>query len=78
MATPEAKAIYRQRGQTIELRFADAKAHRGLRRFSARGLKRVRIEVGLWVLAHNPWVVWAARQRKATAGQGGIPCEAAA
>ncbi|MGZ3433000.1 MAG: transposase, partial [Isosphaeraceae bacterium] len=45
--TPEAKAIYRKRGQTVELRFADAKAHRGLRRFSGRGLERVRIEVGL-------------------------------
>ena len=46
MQTPEAKAIYRKRGQTVELRFADAKAHRGLRRFSGRGLERVRIEVG--------------------------------
>ena len=35
MQTPAAKAIYRQRGQTIELRFADAKAHRGLRRSAA-------------------------------------------
>ena len=51
MQTPEAKAIYRKRGQTVELRFADAKAHRGLRRFSGRGLERVRIEVGLCVLA---------------------------
>ena len=42
MNTPEAKAIYRQRGQTVELRFADAKTHRGLRRFSGRGLERAR------------------------------------
>jgi Transposase DDE domain len=48
METVEAKAIYKQRGQTVELRFADAKTHRGFRRFSSRGLKRVRIEVGLF------------------------------
>jgi hypothetical protein len=61
MQTSEAKAIYRQRCQTVELRFADAKTHRGLRRFSGRGLTRVRIEVGLWVLAHNLLAVRAAR-----------------
>src|SRR5439155_26627004 len=65
MKTAEAKAIYKQRGQTVELRFADAKAHRGLRRFSGRGLERARIEVGLCVLAHNLLVVWRAGQRKA-------------
>jgi transposase len=78
METPEAKVIYRQRSQTVELRFADAKAHRGLRRFSGRGLKRVRIEVGLWVLSHNLLVVQAARQRKAAEGQNGTSCQDAA
>ena len=78
MATAEAKAIYRQRGQTIELRFADTKAHRGLRRFSSRGLKRVRIEVGLTVLAHNLWVVQTARRRKAAGGTDGTSCQDAA
>jgi transposase len=78
MQTPEAKAIYRQRGQTIELRFADTKTHRGLRRFSGRGLKRVRIEVGLLVLSHNLLVVQAARQRKAAKGQNGTSCQDAA
>ena len=78
MQSPEAKAIYRQRCQTVELRFADAKTHRGLRRFSGRGLKRVRIEVGLWVLSHNLLVVQAARQRKATEGQNGTSCQDAA
>jgi transposase len=68
METPEAKALYRQRSQTVELRFADAKAHRGLRRFSGRGLKRARIEVGLWVLSHNLLVVQAAGQQKAAGG----------
>jgi transposase len=78
MQTPQARAIYRQRGQTIELRFADAKTHRGLRRFSGRGLEHARIEVGLWVLAHNLLVVWRASQRETTEGQNGIPCQDAA
>ena len=78
MQTPEAKAIYRKRGQTVELRFADAKARRGLRRFSGRGLERVRIEVGLCVLAHNLLVVRAAGQRKAADGQNGTSCQDAA
>jgi transposase len=78
MKTAEAKTIYRQRSQTIELRFADAKTHRGLRRFSGRGLERVRIEVGLWVLSHNLKVVQAARQRTATEGQNGTTCQDAA
>jgi transposase len=78
METPEAKAIYKQRSQTVELRFADGKSHRGLRRFSGRGLKRVRIEVGLWVLSHNLLVVWKAGQRKAAEGQNGTSCQDAA
>jgi hypothetical protein len=53
MATASAKALYRRRGQSVELVNADWKAHRRLRRFSARGLRRVRCQVGLVVLAHN-------------------------
>jgi transposase len=78
MQTAEAKAIYRQRGQTVELRFADAKTYRGLRRFSGRGLERVRIEVGLWVLSHNLLVIQAARQRKAAESQDETSCQDAA
>ena len=78
MQTPEAKAIYRKRGQTVELRFADAKAHQGIRRWSGRGLERVRIEVGLCVLAHNLLVVRATSQRKAADGQNGTSCQDAA
>ncbi len=76
--TAEAKAIYEQRGQTIELRFADTEIRRGLRRFSSRGLERVRIEVGLGVLAHHLLVVQAARQRRADEGHNGNSCQAAA
>jgi hypothetical protein len=53
MATAEAKALYRLRSQTVELVNADWKEHRKLRRFSGRGLRRVRCQVGLVVLAHN-------------------------
>jgi len=53
METAEAKAVYRLRGQTIEIVFADVKEHRGLRRFSGHGLARVRTEFALEVLLHN-------------------------
>ena len=57
MATAEAKRVYRLRGQTIEIVFADVKEHRGLRRFSGHGLARVRTEFALEVLLHNLLVV---------------------
>jgi hypothetical protein len=78
MQTTEAKAIYKKRCQTVELRFADAKTHRGLRRFCGRGLERARIDVGLCMLAHNLLVVRATRQRKTAERQDGTPCENAA
>jgi transposase len=53
METVEARAVYRLRGQTIEIVFADVKEHRGLRRFSGHGLVRVRTEFALEVLLHN-------------------------
>lgn len=53
MDTPDAKALYKMRGQTIEIVYADMKEHRGFRRHAGRGLKRVRIELALKVLAHN-------------------------
>jgi transposase len=53
MGGAEAKALYKQRRQTVELVNADWKEHRKLRRFSGRGLARVRCQVGLIVLAHN-------------------------
>lgn len=53
MKSEEAKSLYRLRGQTIELGFADFKQHRRLRRFSGRGLARARAEVAVSVLVHN-------------------------
>lgn len=57
METAEAKTVYRLRGQTIEIVFADVKEHRGLRRFSGHGLARARTEFALEVLLHNLLVV---------------------
>ena len=68
MATEEAKALYRLRSQSVELVNADWKEHRKLRRFSGRGLVRVRGEVGLLVLAHN-LVTLLAEEKKVQANQ---------
>jgi transposase len=57
MATPEGKALYQQRKETVELALADQKEHRGLRRFRSRGLRRAGCQVGLLVLVHNGLIV---------------------
>lgn len=57
MQTPEAKAIYRQRGAVAEFPNAGLKAKLGLRQFHLRGLAKVLLEV-LWAaLAYN-LAVW--------------------
>lgn len=66
MGTEAAKALYQLRRQTVELVNADWKAHRQLRRFSGRGLLRVRCQVGLIVLAHN-LLTLLAEEKKAKA-----------
>ena len=53
MATDEAQARYRLRGQTVELAYADSKGNRRLSRFHGRGPSRVRAETGLMVTAQN-------------------------
>jgi hypothetical protein len=53
MQREEIKEIYRQRGQTVERPFADAKRHRSFGRFHGRGQARGEAEVGLLVLAQN-------------------------
>jgi transposase len=55
MARPEAKALYKRRGQTVEASFGDAKQHRGFRRVAGRGLDKAKGQTGLTVLAHNLW-----------------------
>ena len=53
METPEAKDLYKLRRQTIELRYADLKQHRQLRRFNHYGARRARAQIGAAVLAYN-------------------------
>ena len=52
MATPEAKAIYKDRASTAECVNAHAR-NRGLYQFRVRGLAKVKAVVLLYVLAHN-------------------------
>jgi transposase len=65
MQSAEAKTLYKLRKQTVELVNADWKAHRQLRRFSGRGLARVRCQVGLLVLAHNLLTLLTEEKKKA-------------
>jgi hypothetical protein len=53
METAEAKELYKLRRQTIELRYADLKQHRRLRRFNHYGPRRARAQIGAAVLAYN-------------------------
>jgi len=78
METAEAKAVYRLRGQTIEIVFADVKEHRGLRGFSGRGLARVRTELALDVLLHNLLVLhrFLSQRRNAEALDHTVECDA--
>jgi transposase len=71
MGAEQAKALYKQRRQTVELVNADWKTHRQLRRFSGRGLARARCQVGLIVLAHN-LLTLGAEERKAQAAAAAV------
>jgi transposase len=62
MHTPEGEALYKKRGQTIEPRIGDLKAHRGLRCFASFGMALALIQVGLLVLVHN--ALYLTRPRK--------------
>jgi hypothetical protein len=71
MGSVEAKSLYRLRGQTVELGFADFKQHRSLRQFSGRGRDRAQRQVGLTVLVHNLLIVHRAMppsENRANAG----------
>lgn len=68
MATPEAQAQSKRRGQVIERAFADAKEHRGLRKLHGRGIHRARAEVGLVMLAQTAQTIHRLRETRAKAG----------
>ncbi|MFH1063986.1 MAG: IS1182 family transposase [Candidatus Woesearchaeota archaeon] len=53
LQTPDGKAIYRLRKQTVETAFADLKHNKKFRNFLLRGLEKVKIEFNLACIAHN-------------------------
>jgi hypothetical protein len=63
MQTPEGKALSQKRGQTVEPRIGDLKAHRGLRCFAGFGIALAAIQVGLLVLIHNALCLRKLRNR---------------
>jgi transposase len=77
MESPEAKELYKQRRQTIELCYADMKQHRQLRRFNHYGPRRARAQIGAAVLAYNLLILQKNRKRvKTPAATTKIPEEA--
>jgi len=65
MKTPEGKALYRQRGCTVEQRFADMKSSRGAQRISGRTPERAEAQIGLTILVHNLVTLDKIRTREA-------------
>jgi transposase len=64
MATPQAKGKYKRRSQTVELRYADQKSHRGLWGFRGYGQEKGESQVGLLVLVHNGLSLLQARAKR--------------
>lgn len=56
--TPEGKALYSRRKVIVEPVFGQIKENRGFRRFSLRGLKKIRGEWSLVCLTHNVLKIW--------------------
>ncbi len=56
--TPEGTALYRRRKVIVEPVFGQIKEDRGFRRFSLRGLKKIRGEWSLVCLTHNLLKIW--------------------
>ena len=53
MELPESKALYKLRGQTVELSFGDAKEHRNFRRFNGHGKLIAAAQTAIIVLLNN-------------------------
>lgn len=65
LKTPEGKAEYRLRKQTVEPVFGQIKDARGFRRFLLRGLGQVQAEWSLVCTCHNVLKLWRASLRTA-------------
>jgi hypothetical protein len=68
MQTPEGKAFYRKRGQTVEPSFGDLKEHRGLRQYCGFGLSQALAQTGILVLARNGLALQKAREKQQQTG----------
>jgi len=71
MGTPEAKQLYKRRGETAEWVNAGMR-NRGMQQFLVRGLAKVKMVVLWHVLAHNLLRAEALRAAKRASGE--IPC----
>jgi transposase len=69
MATPEAQAHSKRRGEVVERAFADAKQHRALRKHHGRGIHRARAEIGLVILAQTAQTIHRLRETRAKADE---------
>jgi len=56
--------VYHQRGQSVELGYADIKEHRGLRVFRGFGKERARVQAGLVILASNALKIMRTLQQR--------------
>jgi transposase len=66
MQSPEGKAFYRKRGQTVEPSFGDLKEHRELRQFCGFGLRQAFAQTGILVLARNGLALLKGRAKQQT------------
>lgn len=74
METDDAKQLYKQRRQTVELGFADVKEHRDVRRFSSRGKEAAAATIGLVVMTHNLLIVQKAMSSANTTLEEAVTC----
>lgn len=64
--TPYGKELRKQRGVEVESVFGNIKHNGNHKRFNLRGLEKVRIEAGLWAIAHNIKKIYQAITEKKT------------
>jgi Transposase DDE domain len=75
MSEPANRQVYKLRGQSVELGYADLKEHRGLRVFRCFGRQRARAQAGLVLLASNGLKILASLHRRQNAHQAAEPPE---
>jgi hypothetical protein len=68
MRTEQGKQHYKKRKETVELRYADLRQHRGLQRFRGFGARRAGSQLGLLMLVHNGLSLLQLRQQRLAAG----------